>query len=280
VAVHYLPYRNIPRLLLKYIAISETKKLNWFPADSGLSDTLTPHQFLELPPIDWNKDVKILQGSYCQAFTERTIKNDLKQRTLDTPFLTPMKNKQGGYVMLNLATNKEITSTRITQVPITDLVIRTVEELAAQDGMMPLKIETCTRTVIYNNDMLPGMDYEEDVEPVTAGHDPTYVPMPQRSYDNELSNARNFAPVDSSKLADLRADANAFLLTRLPRRRTAADAGDAPVPAPTQCSVASSRCNTFGQECAPRHSLDPVPQPGLNRPDSETSPDCPYPSRD
>jgi len=123
VAVHYLPYRNIPHLLLKHIAVSETEKLNWFPVKGSLSDTFTPHQLLELPPIDWNKDVKILQGSYCQAFTERTIKNDLKQRTLDTLFLTPMKNKQGGYVMLNLATNKEITSTRITQVPITDLVI-------------------------------------------------------------------------------------------------------------------------------------------------------------
>jgi len=55
-----------------------------------------------------------------------------------------MKNKQVGYVMLNLATNKEITSTRITQVPITDLVIRTVEELAAQDGMTPLKLENRT----------------------------------------------------------------------------------------------------------------------------------------
>jgi len=144
VAVHYLPYRSIPRLLLKHIAVSETEKLNWFPAEGGLSDTLTPHQLLELPPIDWNKDVKILQGSYCQAFTERTIKNELKQRTLDTLFLTPMKNKQGGYVMLNLATNKEITSTRITQVPISDLVIQTVEELAAQDGMTPLKIENRT----------------------------------------------------------------------------------------------------------------------------------------
>jgi len=75
--------------------------------------------------------------------------------------------------MLNLATNKEITSTCITQVPITDLVIRTVEELAAQDGMMPLKIENRGQTMICNNDMLPGTDYEEDTEPVTAGHDPT-----------------------------------------------------------------------------------------------------------
>jgi len=116
--------------------------------EGGLSDTFTHHQFLELPPIDWNKDVKILQGSHCQAFTEPAIKNDLKQRTRDMLFLTPTKNKQGGYVMLNLATNKEVTSTRITQVPITDLVIQTVKELAAQDGMTPLKIENCTHTVI------------------------------------------------------------------------------------------------------------------------------------
>jgi len=181
VAVHCLPCHNIPRLLLKHVAISETEKLIWFPAEGGLSDTFTPHQFLELPPIDWNKDVKILQGSYCQAFTECTIKNDLKPRILDTLFLTPMKNKQGGYVMLNLATNKEIASTCITQVPITDLVIRTVEELAAQDGMTPLKVENRTRTMIYNNDMLPGIDCEEDAKPVTAGHDPTCVPRPQRS---------------------------------------------------------------------------------------------------
>jgi len=209
VAVHYLPYRIIHCLLLKHIAVSETEKLNWFPAEGNLSDTFTPHQF-----IGWNKDVKILQGSYCQAFTERTIKNDLKQRTLDTLFLTPMKNKQGGDVMLNLATNKEVTSTCITQVPITDLVIRTVEELAAHNGMTPLKIENRTRTLIYNNDMLPGIDYKEDLKPVTAGHDPTYVPRPQCSYDNDLSNERNFAPIDSSKLDNLTSSSRLIFINK------------------------------------------------------------------
>jgi len=63
VAVHCLPYCNYPCPLLKHIAISKTKKLNWFPAKNDLSDTFTPHQFLELPPIDSNKDVNILQGS-------------------------------------------------------------------------------------------------------------------------------------------------------------------------------------------------------------------------
>ena len=188
---------------------------------------------------------KILQGSYCQTFTERKIKNDLKQRTLDTLFLAPMKNKQGGYVMLNLATNKEVASTRITQVPITDVIIQTVEELAAQDGMTPLKIENRTGTMIYNNDMLPGIDYEEDVKPATAGHDPTYVPRRQRSYDNEISNECNFAPIDLSKLDDLWANADAFLPARLPRRRTAADAGDAPVPAPTRRSPLPPPVTTY-----------------------------------
>jgi len=104
VAIPYLPYCSTPRTLLKRIAIYETEKLNWFPAKNGLSDTFTPHQFLKLPPIDWNKDMKILQGSHCQAYTERTIKNDLKQRTLDTLFLHPLDNKQGGYLMHNPAT--------------------------------------------------------------------------------------------------------------------------------------------------------------------------------
>jgi len=72
--------------------------------------------------------------------------------------------------------------------------------------------------MIYNNDMLPGIDYEEDTEPVAAGHDLTYVPRPQCSYDNELDNERNYAPITSSELDDLQANANDFLPARLPRR--------------------------------------------------------------
>jgi len=266
-SIAHLPCRNIPRLLLKHIAVSETEKLNWFPAKGGLSDTFTPHQFLELPPIGWNKDAKILQGSCCQAFTERTIQNDLKQRTLDTLLLTPMKNKQGGHVMLNLATNKEIASTCITQVPITDLVIRTVEELAAQDGMTPLKIENRTRTMIYNNDMLPGLDCEADTKPIAAGHDPTCVPRPQRSYDNELHNERNCAPITLSELDNLRADANDFLPARLPRRRTTADAGDAPVPAPARRSPSSPPVATrSGRSARPVTQFTPVHNPVLHVP--------------
>jgi len=169
--------------------------------------------------------------------------------------------------MLNLATNKEITSTRVTQVPITDLVIRAVEELAAQDGMTPLKIENRARTMIYNNNMLPGIDCEEDTEPVSAGHNPTYIPRPQRSYDNELGNERNYAPITLSELDDLRAYANDFLPARLPRRHTTADAGDAPVPAPTRCSPSPPPVTTrSGRSARPITCFTPAHNQVLNVP--------------
>jgi len=65
------------------MAISGTEKLNWFPAKHDISNTFTPHQMLELKPIDFDKELKICQGSCCQAHSKHTIKNDLKQHTLD-----------------------------------------------------------------------------------------------------------------------------------------------------------------------------------------------------
>jgi len=169
--------------------------------------------------------------------------------------------------MLNLATNKEITSTHVTQVPITNLVIRTFEELAAQDSMMPLKIENRTQTMIYNNNMLPGIDYEADTKPVAPGHDPTYVPRPQPSYNNELHHECNYAPITSSELDYLRADANDFLPARLPRRQTTADAGDASVSAPTQQSLSPPPVTTHsGRNARPVTRFTPGHNQVLNVP--------------
>jgi len=114
--------------------------------------------------------------------------------------------------------------------------------------------------MIYNNDMLPGVDYEEDLEPVSAGHDPTYAPRSQRDYNNELDNDRHFAPIDSPELDDLRADADELLPALLPRRRTTADAGDAPVPAPTRRRTPSTPPATtrLGRSVRPVSRLNPT----------------------
>jgi len=133
--------------------------------------------------------------------------------------------------------------------------------------MTPLKIENRTRTMIYNNDMLPGLDYKEDTEPVAAGRDPAYVPRRQHSYDNELGNERNYAPITSSELDNLWANADDFLPARLPRRRTTANAGDAPVPAPTRRSPSPPPVTTrSGRSAHPVTRFAPAHNQVLNVP--------------
>ena len=56
--------------------------------------------------------------------------------------------------------------------PFTNLVIKAVESLAIQEGMSSLKLENHSRTVIYNNDYQPGVDYEEYETPIEELRDP------------------------------------------------------------------------------------------------------------
>ena len=204
-AVHYLPFKYVPRKLLRRIAMRETDKLNWFPAAGGISDVFTPNQFLGFPAKDWSKDLKILQGSYVQAYVDRPIKNDLKPRTIDALYLDTMDNEQGGHIVLNLATNEEVRTPKVTQVPFTNLVIKAVESLAIQEGMSSLKLENHSRTVIYNNDYQPGVDYEEYETPLEELRDPDYRPRKQRNLD---SNVNNLDPIQQSELDGLRSDAD------------------------------------------------------------------------
>jgi len=59
----------------------------------------------------------------------------------------------------------------------------------------------CTPKISLVNEVLVGLEWRGLIG--QHGHDPTYVPRPQCSYDNELSTERNFAPIDSSELDDL-----------------------------------------------------------------------------
>ena len=47
VAVHYLPYKRIPKLLVHYLAMDETNKLNWYPAKGGISPYFSPNMILQ-----------------------------------------------------------------------------------------------------------------------------------------------------------------------------------------------------------------------------------------
>ena len=94
-AMYYnLPYRAIPKLMLKYLAMVATKQLNLFPAKGGVSPYFSPHVLLTKTDLDYDKHLKIPFGTYVQAFHEETPKNNNAPRTLDAIYLRPTRNKQ------------------------------------------------------------------------------------------------------------------------------------------------------------------------------------------
>lgn len=90
IALHYLPYRYYPRLLIRWIAMRETAKLNWFPVKGGISAHYSPNMILKLPGIDFEQDVKIFKGSAVQVYIDYIIKNSTKSQTIDALYLAPM----------------------------------------------------------------------------------------------------------------------------------------------------------------------------------------------
>ncbi len=61
---HNLPYKAIPKLMLRYLAMVATKQLNLFPAKGGVSSYLSPHVILGGRDIDYNKHCQVPFGAY------------------------------------------------------------------------------------------------------------------------------------------------------------------------------------------------------------------------
>ena len=62
------------------------------------------------------------------------ITNTLEPRTNWAICMGPTGNLQGSYKFLSLATGKKVTRRKFTEMPVTDMVIKIVEEMVANDG--------------------------------------------------------------------------------------------------------------------------------------------------
>ena len=70
VIYHELPYRNIPKIMIKHLALDETRKMNPFPAKGGVSKYYSPKMIIKQTNVDYNKHIKIGFASYVQANQE------------------------------------------------------------------------------------------------------------------------------------------------------------------------------------------------------------------
>jgi hypothetical protein len=192
---HNLPYKVIPKIMLKYLAMVSTQQLNLFPAKGGVSAYLSPHMIMTGRNLDYTKHCQVPFGTYVQANQENLPTNTLAPRTIDAIYLRPMSNLQGGHELMNLHTGQVITRNRIWERPLTDLVIQTVEQMAADQGIKTLKLSGRNSVPIYPADWIAGVEYEENDDVDNSVND---------NYDDEeLDDENAYDRIDANEIDDL-----------------------------------------------------------------------------
>jgi hypothetical protein len=67
-AYHQLPYKALPRQLIRYLVQTQASQLNLFPAKGGISPSYySPRTILGLPTLDYVKHCTVPFGAYVQT---------------------------------------------------------------------------------------------------------------------------------------------------------------------------------------------------------------------
>ena len=115
------------------------KEANYFPVKNGVSNSLSPRQLIELQNLEFTKDFGIPFGSYVEAADKTT--NTPQAQTQSAIHLPVSDNVQGGHEVMALDTGQLLSTSKVTKLPITDVVVKTVENLAYSQGLKSLKFQ-------------------------------------------------------------------------------------------------------------------------------------------
>jgi hypothetical protein len=129
-AIHGLPYSVYPKEMLRGLLRKITLLWNAFPADHGVSDSLSPRNLVDnLPNLDY-QSIKIPFGAYCQLAVDEPITNTTRPRTIGTIVLDPVgTNKK--YRYMSLESGKRVSGRVVQILPVTDEVIDRVNSIGA-----------------------------------------------------------------------------------------------------------------------------------------------------
>jgi len=122
-----LPFKKTPRVMLIELIYHVVLWLNAFPANSGVSETLSPHEIVYQHKLDFAKHCKSPFGMYCEVHDDPVLTNTMVTRSTSSIVLGPTGNLQGTYKFLSLATGKKVKRHAFTPYPMPDSVIKKVE---------------------------------------------------------------------------------------------------------------------------------------------------------
>ena len=117
----------------KALVVAVAAQLNFLPAENGVSKHFSPWQLMGNPQLDYKRHFVACFGDYVQATHENTPTNDMRPRTLDCIYLYPnVYLPQGGHTLLSIETGGVITRPRIWKIPMTDLVVKAINKMGAE----------------------------------------------------------------------------------------------------------------------------------------------------
>ncbi len=144
--------------------------MNSFPVRSGISEKWGTHELVSRTKLDAKLHCRALFGSYCETHEDPDITNTLDPRTKWGICMGPTGNLQGSYKFLSLSTGKKVSQRKFTEMPITALVIKKVEEMAVKDGAVNGTLFKKRKGVEYV------LDNEDEYETLMEPDEPSPYP--------------------------------------------------------------------------------------------------------
>jgi Mg-chelatase subunit ChlI len=120
---------------------------------------------------------------------------------LDAIYLKPAMNMQGGHELMDLNSRRVITWERVSQIPVTDVVIREIEQIAEDKGFKPLKFKNRKGVIFHNADWFAGMDHEEQDQDQDDQGNEEYVAKDNEPKDDKDN--QNYDRIDEEEIEDL-----------------------------------------------------------------------------
>ena len=248
---HNLPYKAIPKVMLKYLAMVSTQQLNLFPAKGGISQYFSPHVIMTGKNLDYNKHCQIPFGAYVQANQENTPTNTNAPRTIDAIYLRPLDNKQGGHELMNLQTGMVITRNRVWEQPVTDLVIKAVETMAEEQGIKSLKLTGRNKIPLHPADWIAGVDYQPNQNEIDDDDDDDEYNPVDDDYESDIELDEAYDRVDQNEIDEILAEPT--------------------VPAPAPANHTDDDDANPTNDDAPDADEDTATEPGDTGPDTGTT---------
>ncbi|KAG7373144.1 hypothetical protein IV203_033868 [Nitzschia inconspicua] len=176
-----LPFRHIPRIMIKRLVANAVLWWNALPAPDSVSDVHSPRYLLVGTELNYDKHVRLEFGSYVQTHEAHT--NDMRQRTLGAICLGPTGNSQGGHYFMSLTSGDRIVRHRWTCLPMPDEAIARVSQIGRRQGMP----STLTFSNRHGAEILDQVTTAiEDDHPDVSDDDSTYSYESMTSADDSL----------------------------------------------------------------------------------------------